>query len=102
MSEVQTGLFDQRHPTFGPAYDPKHDHPRVVRQHERIRDFMLWRFRCHYECWLTLVEIESALGYPQASISAQLRHLRKPKFGGYKVEKRRRAGGLWEYRVCDG
>lgn len=87
-------LFSTRHPTFGPAYDPALDHPRIVKQHERIRDFMLG------SGWHTLREIEDALGYPQASISAQLRHLRKPKFGGYCVDKRRReAAGLWEYRV---
>jgi hypothetical protein len=51
--------------------------------------------------WLSLAEIEQETGYPSASISAQLRHLRKPKFGGHIVEKRRRKGcvGTWEYRV---
>src|SRR5260370_389679 len=46
---------------------------------------------------------------PPASISAQLRHLRKPEFGGYAVEKRPRAlgkvlrgedfGTVWEYQL---
>lgn len=35
----------------------------------------------------------------EASISARLRDLRKVKFGGHKVERRRRSAGLWEYRV---
>ncbi len=90
----QMGLFETKHPTFGPDYDPDLDHPRIQKQHERIRDFML------DGVWRTLREIEDALGYPQASISAQLRHLRKPKFGGYRMVKRRRhVQGLWEYHV---
>lgn len=81
--------------TFGPAFDPAKDGARVGKQHEAIRDFMLARGG-----WLTLAEIEDAVGYPQASISAQLRHLRKPQFGSWRVDKRRRAsGGTWEYAV---
>jgi hypothetical protein len=41
-------------------------------------------------------------GDPQASVSAQLRHLRKERFGAHTVEKRargERAHGLFEYRV---
>jgi len=81
--------------TFGPAFDPAKDGARVGKQHAVIRDFMLGR-----DEWLTLAELEEALGYPQASISAQLRHLRKPQFGSHRVDKRRRAGaGTWEYAV---
>jgi len=46
---------------------------------------------------------------PPASISAQLRHLRKPEYGGYAVEKRPREvskvlrgedfGTVWEYQL---
>lgn len=55
--------------------------------------------------WLTLQEIETETGYSTASISAQLRHLRKKQFGSNIVEKRRRphrdgsVGGTWEYMV---
>ena len=41
-------------------------------------------------------------GDPEASASAQLRHLRKPRFGSHTVEKRNRGArefGLWEYRL---
>ena len=53
------------------------------------------------ECWRTLAEIEGITGYPQASISAQLRHLRKPRFGSHTINKRRRGinGGTWEYNL---
>lgn len=51
--------------------------------------------------YVTLAEIEAATGDPEASISAQIRHLRKKRFGSYIVDKRRRdeKGGTWEYRL---
>jgi hypothetical protein len=69
--------------------------------------------------WLTLTEIAEATEFAEASISAQLRHLRKPHHGAHRVEKRRRgrarAAGvlrksrharrgpvIWEYRVSAG
>ena len=80
--------------TFGPAYDQHLDGARVARQHEQIRDLCITGY------WRTLSEIAKLTGYPEASVSAQLRHLRKPAFGEYIVDKRRREGaGLWEYQV---
>lgn len=50
--------------------------------------------------WVTRLVIEERYGVAAvASISARLRDLRKPKFGGYVVERRRRTVGTWEYRV---
>ncbi len=58
--------------------------------------------------WLTLTEIAEPTEFGEASISAQLRHLRKARHGHYRVEKRRRrlgesevgrVTGLWEYQV---
>ena len=40
--------------------------------------------------WFTLSEIAKATEFGEASISAQLRHLRKREYGGYRVQKRRR------------
>jgi len=37
--------------------------------------------------WRSLSDIREALGYPEASISAQLRHLKKGKFGGIAWRK---------------
>lgn len=63
----------------------------------------------HLGAWLTLDELAHLTHYPQASISAQLRHLRKPQFGGFEVRKRQRASGkilrgedfgtVWEYQL---
>jgi hypothetical protein len=59
-------------------------------QVEVIRDVMLSASDCN--TWLTLHEIAEMTRFGEASISAQLRHLRKPAFGGYRVDKRRRIG----------
>ena len=79
--------------TYGPAYSEKIDGRRVSNQMMKIRHFML------SVDWRSLAEIEQALNFPQASISACLRHFRKPRFGGYRVEKKRRSEGTWIYRV---
>ena len=52
--------------------------------------------------WRTLGAIADATGAPQASISAQLRHMRKDRFGEHTVDKKRvgeRGNGLWAYRL---
>lgn len=82
--------------TFGPCYDEVIDKKRIHKQMDVIRDYMLEEWTAGR--WMTLDGISSWTGIPEASVSAQLRHLRKPRFGGYVVEKRRR-GQLWEYQV---
>ena len=77
------------------------------RQRDVLCDVMLSARQC--ETWLTLDELSKLTHYPPASISAQLRHLRKPEYGGYAVEKRQRATGrilrgedfgtIWEYQI---
>ncbi|HKV64419.1 MAG TPA: hypothetical protein VJO16_21105 [Candidatus Acidoferrum sp.] len=82
---------------------------RVVRRRQRdvLCDVMLSARQC--ATWLTLDELSKLTHYPPASISAQLRHLRKPDYSGYGVEKRPRAvgkvlrgedfGTVWEYQL---
>jgi len=85
---------------FGPAYGARYGEARLRTQHDVIRDVMLSAAEC--DAWLTLRELAGITRYGEASISAQLRHLRKATFGGYAVEKRRRAEpsrGVWEYRL---
>lgn len=80
----------------GPEYDPQYDQSRLEHQLDRIRALM------KDGEWRTLKEIAKATGDPEASISAQLRHLRKPRFGRYTVERRARDDrerGLFEYRL---
>ena len=80
------------------------------RQRDVLCDVMLSASQC--DTWLTLDELAKLTHYPPASISAQLRHLRKPEFGAYEVEKRQRFAGrllrgedygtVWEYRLRRG
>lgn len=76
-------------------------------QREVLRDVLLSATECG--SWLTLRELSQLTQYGEASISAQLRHLRKPKYGSYVVEKRVRRdlvvrdverGAIWEYRLA--
>jgi biotin operon repressor len=86
--------------TFGPAYEAKHDEKRIKSQMETVKQVL--QQAAQYDCWMTLAELARKTKYPEASISAQIRHLRKPWFGGYKIEKRRvgiPSMGLWEYRM---
>ena len=49
--------------------------------------------------WRTLGAIELATGDHAPSISAQLRHLRKARFGGHTVNRRYLGEGLFEYQL---
>lgn len=50
--------------------------------------------------WRTLAQIKKKTHFPEASISARLRDLRKVKFGGHIVNRRRvDNSGLFEYQV---
>jgi len=52
--------------------------------------------------WRTLREISQATGDPPASISAQLRHLRKPVYGSHSVNSKTlglRTIGLFQYQL---
>lgn len=80
----------------GPSYSQEHDDVRLVGQILRVFTLM------KDGSWRTLDEISRATGDPHASVSAQLRHLRKKRFGGHSVDKRARgdrANGLYEYRL---
>jgi hypothetical protein len=76
-------------------------------QRELVRDLMLASSK--YGLWLTLRQLARLTGYGEASISAQLRHLRKPQYGGFVLEKRccnegrigrnGNPGAVWEYKL---
>jgi len=89
----------------------EYDARRLRSQREIIRDVMLSAADC--DTWLTLGELRTLTQYGEASISAQLRHLRKMENGGYDVAKRHRedalparvgadgrSEGVWEYRIA--
>lgn len=109
-------LFDQR--TLGPTCEKvapppeidgetceeKLDGPRLRKQLERVREYALAIF----PKWKTAAEIAAELErqyeptkFPEPSVGARLRDLRKEKFGHYTVRSHRRedGGGSYEYLV---
>jgi len=90
---MQQSLLDLAPRFDGAVYEPERDDARLRGQLDRIFDV------CRDGRWRTLAEIAELTGAPQASVSAQLRHLRKPRFGAYDVLKRHLRGGTWTYKV---
>lgn len=77
----------------GSDYFPLRDDPRLIKQITRV-------FMCMKDgLWRTLGEIAEETGDPEASISAQLRHLRKERFGSHAVNKNHLGNGLYTYQL---
>jgi hypothetical protein len=80
---------------------------RIPTQLEVLRGVLL--LAAQSKLWMTLGELARKTKFPEASISAQLRHLRKEEHGAYDVERRRRGWQealrtntlerVWEYRL---
>ena len=94
----QTTLLDTLYnmpdkPEFdGTCYDSTLDKVRLTGQIERVYNAV------KDGKWRTLSEIAVITGDGESSISAQLRNLRKPRFGWHRIDKQRRGGG-WEYKL---
>jgi hypothetical protein len=81
-------------PTFdGVTYDHALDGSRLTRQLAKVAAFMA-DGRPH-----TLAELAEAAECSEASASARVRDLRKARFGGHVVERKRVGTGLWSYRL---
>lgn len=77
----------------GSDYQPRRDDSRLSVQYIRIFEFMKdGQYR-------TLKEISDNTNDPEASISAQLRHMRKERFGGHTVNKIYIKNGLYTYQL---
>ena len=66
----------------GPEYDSELDFERLTLAKEKILALMLDGE------WRTVERVSLLTRVPQNSAQAQLRHLRKPRHGGYIVETR--------------
>lgn len=77
----------------GTTYDPTLDKIRLNTQLRRVFEVM------RHGGWWSLPKIAELTGDPESSISARIRDLRKPKFGGYQVEHMRQTSGTWIYRL---
>jgi hypothetical protein len=78
------------------TFNQELDGERIEGLLDRVRGLML------DAQWRTFEEIKAVTGGSEAGISARLRDLRKPDFGRFVVNKRRRGDpkrGLWEYQV---
>lgn len=101
MKDVQRQLWDNTpdmRPRFdGDTFEPDLDGDRLAKQLARVLEIM------SDGAWRTLGELGAQAQAPQASVSARLRDLRKKKFGGHLVERRRRGEaerGIFEYRLA--
>ena len=80
-------------PFDGVAYNHERDNVRLSGQCQRVFDVM------KDGQWRSLQELAKAAEAPEASVSAQLRHLRKKRFGCHTVSRRHIEGGLHVYRL---
>lgn len=79
----------------GDVYEPERDDVRLTGQILRVFNTMR-----DNGGWMTCDEISEITGDPITSISAQIRHLRKERFGKHETPKRRRDGSnLWEFKL---
>jgi hypothetical protein len=77
----------------GADYVPERDDARLTSQMKRVFSAI------EDGQWRALHELAKITGDPEASISAQLRHLRKPRFGSYTIERSHVRHGLYLYRL---
>lgn len=77
----------------GATYEPEHDQKRLTGQLGRVYAML------QDGQWHTLKYLAYMVDASEAGTSARLRDLRKEKFGGHVIERRRVIGGLYEYRL---
>lgn len=82
--------------------NPRFDGSDYIRARDDIRLkgqlLRVWECMCDSQ-WRTLAQIANLTGDPESSVSAQLRHLRKERFGSHTIEKQYRENGLYVYRL---
>lgn len=89
----ETPLLDWQPARGGSTFSPERDGARLSAQHADV-----WAAVKGGE-WLTLAQISARTGHPEASVSARLRDLRKPQFGGHTVQREYVVAGLFRYRL---
>ena len=81
----------------GETYSAAEDGERLATQLRRVYQ----AFRSGE--WWTLARLAKYVGGSEAGVSARIRDLRKERFGGHLIDRRRipDSRGLWEYRMVD-
>ena len=92
-----TNINDQ-HPSLLPKYVgetyAKHlDETRLDTQIAKVYRMM------KRSSWTSLAVLSTQCDCSEASVSARLRDLRKPQWGGHDIDKKRMEGGLWAYKM---
>lgn len=95
MEESETPLLNWQPPQSfgGQTYNPSKDKRRLKVQYHRVFSLM------SDGVWRSLEDIANLTGFPQASISARLRDMRKTANGRHLVERKRLQQGLFQYRL---
>lgn len=78
----------------GETYDESKDFRRLNSQFEKVKAIM------SDGKWWSPYELKALIGGSESGITARIRDLKKERFGAYKIDKRRRTTGTWEYRIC--
>lgn len=78
----------------GQTYNRERDGARLNKQFEIVKRNMLDGH------WHTLAELAEIARASDAAVSARVRDLRKPKFGGYTVDRLYIRKGVWAYRIA--
>ena len=78
------------------TYEPDQDCARLTGQLLRVYE------RMSAGGWHSLAELVECCGGSEASISARIRDLRKPKYGSHTIERQRQSPftGIWIYRMA--
>lgn len=77
----------------GETFDSELDKDRLSRQLDIVKEAMM------DGKWHTLAELKTFTGFPEASISARLRDLRKPRFGMFTIDRKRVSKGTFAYKL---
>ena len=90
MSDLVVGRITFRD---GSTFDQERDGARLDKQHNRVLSAL------RGGDWWTLSALSRETGDPEASVSARLRDLRKPRFGSHTIERQYVERGLNRYRL---
>ena len=90
---MQISALSRKFHADGATFDPELDGKRLG---SRLKIVAFCLSNGHY--W-TLSALSGAANCSECSASARLRDLRKPRFGGYLIERKRFKDGMWMYRI---
>ena len=77
----------------GTTYIPTLDHSRLTKGLRKVYDAMT------DGRWWSLHELSLRCGVYEQSIGSRVRDIRKERFGGFQVDRKRIAKGLWMYKL---